>query len=61
MLMKIIQHSPVADPLMSFTFTVISIDGWLLRTSKGCAGLSPSSILYVGCSKFMVMAKSRHK
>ena len=39
-------HSPVADPPVLDTVTVISVDDGLLRTSTGCAGPSDSLILY---------------
>ena len=39
-------HSPVADPPVLDTVTVISVDDGLLRTSTGCPGPSGSLTLY---------------
>ena len=48
-------HSPVADPPVLDTVTVISVDDGLLRTSTGCAGPSDSLILYTDWLKDTAM------
>ena len=55
--MIMIQYSPVADPLVSVTVTVITLDDGLLRTSTGCAGPSSSSTLYVLLLNVTVIAR----
>ena len=49
-------HSPVADPPVLDTVTVISVDDGLLRTSTGCAGPSASLTLYTDWLKDIVMS-----
>ena len=49
-------HSPVADPPVLDTVTVISVDDGLLRTSTGCAGPSGSLTLYTNWLKDIVMS-----
>ena len=44
---------------VSLTCIVISVDDGLLRTSTGCAGPSPSLILYVDWLKVMIIAKRK--
>ena len=51
-----ISHSPVADPPVLDTVTVISVDDGLLRTSTGCAGPSGSLTLYTDWLKDTVMS-----
>ena len=55
-------HSPVADPPVLDTVTVISVDDGLLRTSTGCAGPSGSLTLYTDWLKDMVISiGNRHQ
>ena len=48
-IVKILYYSPIADPSVLVTCTVISVDDGLLRTSTGCAGPTSSLTLYVVC------------
>ena len=45
--MKVLQYSPVAEPSVLVTCTVISVDDGLLRTSTGFVDPPSSLTLYV--------------
>ena len=53
----ILQYSPVADPLVLYTSTIVAVDDGPLRTSPICAVVTFSLTLDAGCVKFTVRAK----
>ena len=50
------KHLPLAEPSVTFTITVKSVDDGLLRTSTGCVGPSSSSTMYVDWLKLTVIS-----
>ena len=52
--LRVNKDLPLAEPSVTFTITVISVDDGLLKTSTGCAGPSSSSTMYVDWLKFTV-------
>ena len=54
-----VQYSPVADPSVLVTVTIIVIDDGLLRTSTGCAGPAFSITRYIVSLNITVMARKQ--
>ena len=54
--LRVNKHLPLAEPSVTFTITVISVDDGLLRANTGCAGPSSSSTMYVDWLKLTVIS-----
>ena len=58
---KILEYSPVADPSVLNTCTIIPVDDGLLRTMVDCAGPASSSTLYIDLLNVTVIANNREQ
>ena len=54
--LRVNKDLPLAEPSVTFTITVISVDDGLLRTNRGCAGPSSSLTMYVDWLKLTVIS-----